>query len=1153
MSFDPKKYGAKEVKKSGGVDLSKYGATEVEEVVTEKKKESSFGTFGDIVFNLASAGAQIKAKKEATITPQNVKDYGTAVRTDATNRLKESGIQDDQLVNLQDDAVLGGVLQQQANFSLDKYRKELENPASFMAVGDETRIAPPILPKEIESKAVPKLTQEQRLQEISIKQQRDLKQRQNDVAVLRGAEIAAQNPTASPREIGAQVLKIADPDTYKIWEKTGFQNRNIARQAEELGVQSLAASGNENAITLATEDIKTIDERFPEQNIAMVRQKMAAKAYEKTNKAGATFGKAWTVGEMDDIAKDLSEQDRQVYEKHIRGEEEKLGMWSTNMPNWGLAKFGQGAFTVAEDIGKYGQSLIGNRGDKEVADEILSAPTNTRFQNVGESQLLNNRRKQLYQKQNEGKLTANEYYELDELNKTINARGAAQKFLDGTANATGNVAAFALLGRTIGTVLEAVAGRAGIMAGEASTKAGIEGIAETAMEFGIKRGLLDKVGLLASGYVASDNQNAQQALVLFPDDKDADKRTAYKQLMNWATAGSELMFNDVKVIDAFKRVVSPRIVNVAKELSEGIITSATAKLAIKDIVGEGMKIAAAAGKNTLQEGAEEVAPIVVDAMAKSVLAPEKLDLGDSAQQAWDTFTSMMIDGALVGAIGGVADYRQSRVSLPFLSKLGRVGFDDYTNSVRSEIARQEVKGEITPEQAAEKNKIIELFTDANKAIDGTPALAAMEGRRRDKYAAMLVKEKMQQEKVVDVIALDPVAAQIEQQEITDSQKERKGIVTGEKVVTDEGGVIPVSEAVVPEPAVVPTRRVPKLTLTPETENVAEVKAEPVQEVVGDAQKQIEENADTARTMLDEHGIDGEGGVLTLQEKDNIHGAINDYEDGKISGEELYKEMLANGMKKGFIAKYFDEKLYTTPPSKKGKAVVGDAKGEVGSGVAKDIRTENDFSNEKESYRVIVGDEAFNDILESGVVRTNADRKSKKEGGIDLGNRPTAFPSFSKGKASMEYAAENPNNYIIVTEDASIQPSKVGRHGKGTTMFPTDENGNHLKELSGGKVKVYKHIGDGKYELVYANGKAVEQSLPTQSETKTEVSLQKEKDVNQIAEEQRLEEIKATKPTVKLELVPTKDLVNSQNPLEARAAHNEIKDRYKKLKALMECL
>ena len=132
----------------------------------------------------------------------------------------------------------------------------------------------------------------------------------------------------------------------------------------------------------------------------------------------------------------------------------------------------------------------------------------------------------------------------------------------------------------------------------------------------------------------------------------------------------------------------------------------------------------------------------------------------------------------------------------------------------------------------------------------------------------------------------------------------------------------------------------------------------------------------------------------------------------------------------------------------------------------------EFSNPDEFYRVIVGDEAFNDIVDTGIVRTNAGNKNTKiEGGINLGGRPTLFPSFSKGKASMSYAAENPNNYIIVTDDASIQPSKNGRHGKGTTMFPTGEDGKHLNSLDS-NFKVYKHIGDGKYELVYTKNKAV---------------------------------------------------------------------------------
>jgi len=53
--------------------------------------------------------------------------------------------------------------------------------------------------------------------------------------------------------------------------------------------------------------------------------------------------------------------------------------------------------------------------------------------------------------------------------------------------------------------------------------------------------------------------------------------------------------------------------------------------------------------------------------------------------------------------------------------------------------------------------------------------------------------------------------------------------------------------------------------------------------------------------------------------------------------------------------------------------------------------------------------------------------------------------------------------------------------------------------------------------------------------------------------QRLEELRAGKPSVKLELVQSKGLVKSSDPLGNKKVHDDIKDRYKRLKALMECL
>lgn len=122
------------------------------------------------------------------------------------------------------------------------------------------------------------------------------------------------------------------------------------------------------------------------------------------------------------------------------------------------------------------------------------------------------------------------------------------------------------------------------------------------------------------------------------------------------------------------------------------------------------------------------------------------------------------------------------------------------------------------------------------------------------------------------------------------------------------------------------------------------------------------------------------------------------------------------------------------------------------------------------YRVIQGDSAYQDILDSNKVRTNYNAKPKPKGpGVSLDNRPTSFPSFSKGKIHLNYAEGNPNHYVIATKDSSIKPSTRSRHGKGSTMFPTGKDGKHLTALPANKVDVYKHVGKGQYKKVLERG------------------------------------------------------------------------------------
>jgi hypothetical protein len=149
------------------------------------------------------------------------------------------------------------------------------------------------------------------------------------------------------------------------------------------------------------------------------------------------------------------------------------------------------------------------------------------------------------------------------------------------------------------------------------------------------------------------------------------------------------------------------------------------------------------------------------------------------------------------------------------------------------------------------------------------------------------------------------------------------------------------------------------------------------------------------------------------------------------------------------------------------------------------KTIDDFSNEDSFYR-IVDEDAYIDLVNSGAVRTNFGNKPGSTITDKLASRPTRYPSFSKGSANKTYAEGKPNHYIIETKDPSIKPSTEGRHGKGTTQFPTDSTGVHLESLPGEAVQVYRHIGDGQYRLVYDQGKVTPKA--TNAETKVAAPL-----------------------------------------------------------------
>jgi len=133
--------------------------------------------------------------------------------------------------------------------------------------------------------------------------------------------------------------------------------------------------------------------------------------------------------------------------------------------------------------------------------------------------------------------------------------------------------------------------------------------------------------------------------------------------------------------------------------------------------------------------------------------------------------------------------------------------------------------------------------------------------------------------------------------------------------------------------------------------------------------------------------------------------------------------------------------------------------------------QNYFANPDKFYRVIRGDAAAQDIQKSGMVRSAAAAgvnygPEKEPGKINLGSRPTASPSFAKGAVNIGYAQAEPKHYIIETSE-KLEASTQGRHGKGSTYFPSNDPATNQprKSLPSSSIKLWEHVGDGKYKKV----------------------------------------------------------------------------------------
>jgi hypothetical protein len=114
---------------------------------------------------------------------------------------------------------------------------------------------------------------------------------------------------------------------------------------------------------------------------------------------------------------------------------------------------------------------------------------------------------------------------------------------------------------------------------------------------------------------------------------------------------------------------------------------------------------------------------------------------------------------------------------------------------------------------------------------------------------------------------------------------------------------------------------------------------------------------------------------------------------------------------------------------------------------------NPLANKLNTYNRVVGQDAILDLQNSGLIRAG------ERGGVEtnMGVRTSAYPSFGKGaprQAYIDQTIQQGKKPFVISTNRSMKASNLGRHGKGSTMFPVDETGKYMSAFSADDVKVF---------------------------------------------------------------------------------------------------
>lgn len=579
----------------------------------------------------------------------------------------------------------------------------------------------------------------------------------------------------NPRELGRNIVRYSDEKTDATFNALETVKRDIGpspnADLEMAGIHAWKKYLNDNPAdpnaTYLQRDVeeweRSFDQRNPELTAARVKHKIGAYLHKKSG--SSIFRNHPSVSEIEEAAinSNLTPSEMQVYKNFVLPIEKKnIG---TDIPTSGFVlKAGE-----AWETGIKGLSNI-FRKDVDRIYEGLNEETNTAYDEAGEF----GRDKADYvrlkhkEKSKEG-ITPEEKKKINSLEQYVDVRNWYDKFWDGSGDLTGQVMYQATLGRLTGGL------------GNVVSKVPVLGkLANTAAA--TMKGK-DAANLMVSSFLTSYDNHAKEAALLLPNKEDAFQRRLYAFTMSGVEGLSERIFNDTKVLDAFKKSISPDVLKLTQRISQKEITKEAAMTRLQGIVQNKMKpFAKEFLKAEFQEGTEEAVVDIAQGVAESVFGGKEFDADATISNASNTFLTTMAYSPFVSTLAATKDVRAGA--------FGKSGF--YKMASNPEIYKREInnqvdQGAITQQEADDKIKIIntsskilsEIPDTRSSEAKGKPGPKDLDYPERVNYLVHRLNEAVLQEQA-DNTSDEVVKADLTKQ-IERSKKIREGIYNGDIV------------------------------------------------------------------------------------------------------------------------------------------------------------------------------------------------------------------------------------------------------------------------------------------------------------------------------------------------------------------------------------